>query len=133
MIRLSVQYFIVVFSAGFILGSLRILFLVALLGERNAELAELPVMMLVCAVAARYLTRKHMVVLSLGRVSMAAVLALILLLSVEFTAVLAIRGLSLAEYIAGRDPVSGLAYLLGLIWYAAAPVVFYRHNIGSAD
>ena len=40
-------YFALVFGAGFVLGVLRISFLVPRFGERLAELAEMPLMLLV--------------------------------------------------------------------------------------
>jgi len=59
--------------------------------------------------------------------------ALLMLLSVELTVVLALRGLSLHDYLATRDPVAGLAYLLGLAWFAAAPVVFHICGSGKVN
>lgn len=47
LLRLSLLYFTLVFGAGFILGPLRVLFLEPRLGTRNAELLEMPIMLVV--------------------------------------------------------------------------------------
>ena len=54
----GVLYFILVFGAGFILGPIRVLWLVPRLGERWAELVELPVMVVVIVLAARFVVRR---------------------------------------------------------------------------
>ena len=55
----------------------------------------------------------------------AGCLALALLLSLELTVVLALRGLTLATYLASRDPVAGAAYLLSLALFAVCPCDIY--------
>jgi hypothetical protein len=49
-------------------------------------------------------------------------LAFVLLLAAEFGLVLQIRGLSIAEYVAGRDPVSGTVYYMMLGVFAVMPL-----------
>ncbi|MBC3767141.1 hypothetical protein [Neptunicella marina] len=125
-IRISILYFLCVFAAGFVLGTVRVLFVVDFIGERNAELMETPVMMIVCWVVARHLVAKNKNVLNPSGAWLVGIVALLLLLSVEFTVVLTLRGLSLNEYFANRDVIAGAAYLVALVWYALAPVVFYK-------
>jgi type IV secretory pathway TrbD component len=50
-------------------------------------------------------------------------IALVLMLIAEFGFVLWIRGLSIKEYFATRDPVSGTAYYLLLIVFAIMPLL----------
>ena len=50
-------------------------------------------------------------------------IALALLLLTEFTIVLGLRGISLAEYFSSRDPFSGSAYALSLILYSLMPYI----------
>ena len=52
---------------------------------------------------------------------LAGVIALILLLALEFTLVLELRGLSITEYLQSRDPLSGAAYFFSLLVYGALP------------
>jgi hypothetical protein len=52
--------------------------------------------------------------------------ALVLTLAAEFGLVLQLRGLSLQEYFASRDPVSGTAYYLMLGVFALMPLLVHR-------
>lgn len=122
---ISALYFCIVFAAGFVLGTFRVLFIVPILGERYAELAEMPLMVAASAITARYLILKHFHALSFIKACTVGALALFLLLAVEFTVVLAIRNIAIGEHFASRDPVSGLAYLMSLLFYCAAPALFY--------
>ncbi len=125
LIRPSLLYFLVVFSAGFLLGSFRVLMLVDRLGERNAELVEMPLMAMVCALSAHYIIKRYATYLNVGGAAMVGMLALVLLLGVELAVVLEIRGFTLAEYLESRDAIAGSAYLVGLAWFAIAPMVFW--------
>ena len=119
-------YFALVFAAGFLLGALRVLALVPRVGVRTAELLEAPVMLMVTILAARWVVRR----LSLpertaARLGMGLV-ALGLLLSAELTVVLALRGLTLREYLASRDPVAGIVYMVMLGIFAVMPLFVAR-------
>ena len=118
-------YFAVVFGAGFLLGTVRVLIVVPRLGARVAELIELPVMLLVTIVSAKWIVRLLAVNSNSSRLAMGA-LALALLLVAEFALVLWLRGLTIEEYLAGRDPVSGTAYYLMLVLFAVMPLLVAR-------
>lgn len=53
-LKAAVLYFALTFGAGFVLGSTRVLWLVSRVGERAAELMELPIMLAVTVLAARW-------------------------------------------------------------------------------
>jgi hypothetical protein len=53
-------------------------------------------------------------------------LALALLLCAEAGMVLCVRGLSLVQYLADRDPVSGSVYLAMLLVFAVMPLWLVR-------
>ena len=57
-IKGGLEYFALVFGTGFVLGVLRVSFLVPRLGERLAELAEMPLMLAVILFAALHVTRE---------------------------------------------------------------------------
>ena len=57
-VKAGVAYFGLVFGAGFVLGAIRVPFLVPRLGERYAELAEMPLMFVVILFAARYVAKR---------------------------------------------------------------------------
>lgn len=119
-------YFILVFAAGFVLGPIRILLVVPRVGERWAELMEMPLMLGVIFLAAHYIVRRFHLPAT-GYTSLAAgLLALLFLLLAELTVVPRVRGVDIADYFAGRDPISGAAYLLMLGVFALMPALVHR-------
>lgn len=119
-------YFVLVFGAGFVLGPIRILWLVPRVGERTAELMETPIMLVVIVLAARWIARRVAVPPTPSRLLGVGFAALGLLLVVEFTVVLWLRGLTIGEYFAGRDPVAGTAYIMMLGVFAVMPLLVAR-------
>ena len=125
-LRASLVYFALTFGAGFVLGPLRILFLVPRVGARTAELIEMPVMIGITWLAARWVTRTFSVPPERGpRLSMGVMTGTLLLLT-EFTLVLPLRGLTLEEYFATRDPVSGGAYYAAVLLLMLMPLLVNR-------
>jgi len=119
-------YFALVFAAGFVLGALRVIWVVPRLGERTAELLETPIMLVVVVTAARWLVRRFAVPpFPVPRLAMGGI-ALALMLTAEFGLVLRLRGLSIADYLAGRDPISGTVYYAMLVVFAAMPLLLAR-------
>jgi len=119
--RAGALYFAIVFGAGFILGPLRVFFLVPEVGTRIAELIEMPVMLIIIFFAARWVTHRFdLPVKSASRI-MAGITALALMLLAEFSVVLKIRGLTISDYLSERDPVSGTVYYVMLGVFAAMP------------
>ncbi|WP_322520801.1 hypothetical protein SR882_08395 [Guyparkeria halophila] len=114
-------YFLWVFAAGFFLGVLRELWLTPWLGTRVAELVEMPLMLVVVVLAARWTVRRFALPTRMPPRVVVGFLAVGWLLLAEITLVLGLRGLTLAEYLAGRDPVAGMAYALSLLLMAAMP------------
>jgi hypothetical protein len=114
-VRAGLLYFALTFGAGFVLGPLRILFLVPRVGERTAELLELPVMIGITWLAARWVTGRLAVPpRTAPRLAVGAIAGALLLVA-EFTLVLRLRGLTLEEYFATRDPVAGAAYYAAVL------------------
>ena len=54
------------------------------------------------------------------------IIALALLLVAELTFVRWLQGLTISEYLATRDPVSGIAYVLALSLFAIMPFLVSR-------
>jgi len=84
----GITYFALVFAAGFALGVVRVGWLVARIGERNAELLEMPLMLVVVFLAARWVVRRFRLPQAAGPRLGAGILALALLLACELTVVL---------------------------------------------
>jgi hypothetical protein len=119
-------YFALVFAAGFVMGSIRLLWLVPRFGARTAELMEAPIMLAAIVAAARWIAgRPGAPSTRSSRLGMGC-LALGLLLTAEFTWVLWLRALSIAAYLAGRDPVSGTVYYAMLGVFAVMPLLMGR-------
>ena len=121
-LKAGVLYFGFVFGAGFVLGTVRTLWVVRSVGTRIAELMETPVMLVVTILAARWIVR-HFAIPSVpsARLGMGGI-ALGLLLVAEFGLVLWVRGISIREYLATRDPVSGTVYYAMLGVFAIMPL-----------
>jgi len=125
-VKAGVFYFALVFGAGFVLGTIRTLWVVPRVGTRTAGLMEAPIMLAVTIVAARWtVLRLSVPMMWSARVEMGC-MALVLMLIAEFGFVLWIRGLSIRDYLATRDPVSGAAYYLLLVVFAIMPLLTRR-------
>ena len=116
-------YFAVVFGAGFVLGPIRILVLVPRVGERIAELIETPIMLVVIVLAARWVARRLVTTGTPAQLVAVGCVALGLLLACEFTVVLWLRGLTVPEYMASRDPIAGVVYAVMLVVFAIMPLL----------
>jgi hypothetical protein len=55
----AASYFTLVFGTGFVLGTIRVLWVVPQLGLRNAELLEQPIMLVALFLSARWIVRTH--------------------------------------------------------------------------
>ena len=124
-LRASVLYFMLVFGGGFVLGTGRVLLVVPLLGERTAELLEMPLMLAVIVAAARWVVRHKLddqlsSVLSVGFIAMGFVLLADLAVGIW------LRGMSASEVFLDRDPISGAAYYGALLFFAVMPAFIVR-------
>lgn len=125
-LKTGVVYFALVFGMGFLLGTLRVFLVAPRLGARTAELIEAPFMLAVTFLAARWTVRRLAVPAGWApRLAMGGV-ALGLLLAAEFTLVLGLRGISIREYFAALDPVSGTVYYMLLGVLAFMPLLVTR-------
>ena len=120
-LKASLLYVALVFGVGFVLGTIRTLRVAPRVGMRIAELMETPIMLVVIIVAARWIVHRLAVPsVPSSRLSMGFV-ALGLMLVAEFGLVLWLRGLSIREYLATPDPVSGtVVYYVMLAVFAVS-------------
>lgn len=132
-LKVSALYFAGVFAVGFLLGAIRTLWVEPKLGTRVAELIEAPIMLLVVTFAARTIVRRHVELSQRRHWLTVGLVALTLLLVVEFTAVLRLRDLSLSEYFATRDPVSGTVYYVLLGLFAVMPLLMFSQRGRAAS
>lgn len=128
-------YFGVAFGAGFVLGVIRQIWVVPGIGAPAAELAEMPIMLVVIVVAARWVVARFGIGRSVAPRLAVGLLALALLVVAELTFVLGLRGLTFSEYLSTRDPVAGTAYLVMLGIYALMPALLSlneRYRAGTS-
>lgn len=130
-IKAGITYFALVFGAGFAMGMIRVPFLVPRLGERAAELVEMPFMFVAIVVSARFITRRFSLPANVLARLGAGFLALGLLVAAEVLLAVALQSRTLGEYVAGRDPVSGIVYLAMLALFAVMPLVLARVTSAS--
>ena len=124
--KAGLAYFGLVFAAGFLMGAIRVPFLVPQVGVRVAELIEMPIMFFVILYAARFVVRRfHLPPSVAGRLP-AGLIALALLVAAELLLMSATQGMPLAQYVASRDSVSGGVYLAMLGVFAAMPSLLAR-------
>ncbi len=123
----ALAYFGIVFGAGFLLGTFRVLVLLPVLGERTAELLELPLMVTVVILAARWLVRRSPWRLPPRSALLSGWLAFAMMLTADVGVGLWGRGLSLSDLFLARDPVSGTAYYAALLVFALMPWWWTRH------
>ena len=125
-LKAGLLYFVFVFGAGFVLGTIRTLWIAPRFGARTAELMEAPIMFVITVLAARWVVRHLLLPFTLATRLGVGSVALAFLLAVEFTVVLWLRGLTIGEYIRQRDPVAGTVYILMLGVFAAMPAFVAR-------
>jgi hypothetical protein len=114
-------YFALVLGTGFVLGVFRVSFLVSSIGERWAELAEMPIMAAVIFFSAGYVLRRFREVNFPGQSLVVGFLALALTVCAELGLAAVLQTQTLVEYLVSRDKVSGSVYLVMLIVFALMP------------
>jgi hypothetical protein len=125
-LKASLLYFALVMGAGFVLGVIRVPFLVPRLGERYAELLEMPFMFAVIVLAARHVVARFELGPARSLRLQVGFMALAMAVLAELSMVAAFQGVPVAQYIAGRDPVSGTVYLALLLVFALMPYLLSR-------
>ena len=122
-LKAGVLYFALVFGAGFVLGTIRVLWVIPRLGVRSAELMEAPLMLGVTVAVARWVARRLRLPSSATARLGVGFTGLGFLLIAELGVALRLRGLTIREYVASRDPVSGTVYLVLLLLFALMPLL----------
>ena len=117
----GVAYFGIVMGVGFALGVIRVPLVVPRIGERWAELLEMPLMAVTIFYSASYILRHFPDAATRRNSLIAGFVALSFAIVSEVSLVVLIQNEPLAQYIASRDKVSGIAYLLLLILFALMP------------
>jgi len=98
-LKLGVVYFLLVLGAGFILGTVRVLLMVPSVGDRAAELLEMPLMVLATVLAAWWITQRFPEPSDNARRLVIGGIPLSLMLTAELTVDIGLRGMTTADVI----------------------------------
>lgn len=104
-------YFLVAVGAEFVLEVIRLQVVALHVGERLAEMLEIPNVLLATIIGARWIVDRFTLPPLPGIRLGVGLVALMLLLIAEGTVILPLHGLTVSEYLAGRDSVVGVAPL----------------------
>ncbi len=117
------SYFGIVFAVGFLLGVLRVLFLIPRLGETAAVLLELPLLLTLSWMVCEWLTAHFDIPTAFSlRLAMGA-LAFAVLMLAELGGSTIGFGRSLSEHLEQYRRIPGLLGLAGQIAFAIFPVI----------
>jgi hypothetical protein len=121
-IKAGLLYFVIVFAAGFVLGTLRVIVLLPLIGEIAAVALELPIILTISwLVCRRLISRFSVPATASHRLAMGA-LAFCLLMLAEVGLSVLVFDRSGAEYLAHLQMAPGLLGLAGQIAFALLPL-----------
>ncbi|HMQ92949.1 MAG TPA: hypothetical protein PKA33_08380 [Amaricoccus sp.] len=121
--RAGITYFGLVFAAGFVLGTLRVLLLAPLIGATGAVAAELPVMLAISWIACRRLVAAFAVPDGIAaRAVMGGTGFALLMLAESLLGALAF-GRPLAAHVAELGTARGVLGLCGQIAFGLMPLV----------
>jgi hypothetical protein len=122
----GLAYFGLVFVAGFALGTLRALVLTPALGHVGAVVLELPVIIAISAIAARWLVRRLAVPPAIGPRAAMGALAFALLMAAELGLSVLLFGRTPAEHWATYERLGSQLGLIGQVVYGLLPVYVAR-------
>ena len=121
-------YFVLVFAVGWVLGPIRELWVIPRFGRTAGVLSEAPLMLAAIMATARWVVRRFFVDYSLGARGSVGLVALGFLLIAETMGIWWTRGMSVSDYLATFDTLSGGVFLLLLLLYAAMPMLVERRG-----
>ena len=125
-IKAGVLYFAIVFAAGFLLGTLRVLILLPLTGELAAVTLELPVVLAISWLACRQLISRFSVPAMAPQRLVMGALAFGLLMLAEYSLSILVFNQPMAEYLTNLQATPGLLGLAGQIAFAFIPLLLLR-------
>ncbi len=128
----GLAYWAMVFALGFVLGTIRVLWLAPLTGLLPATLMELPVMLGASWLASGWLVRRFAIA-SAGEALAAGGLAFALLMAAECALGVAMMGMTPAQWLAELHQPHALLGLAGQVAFALMPWWRTRRRASGAD
>lgn len=129
----AILYFAIVFAAGFMLGTLRVMALEPCVGRASAVLIELPFMLVISFFACRFAVTRCEVPAKIFPRSVMGALAFLLLIAAELALAMTLSGASFETALTQlAEPVNwpGLA---GQVLFGAMPVLILARRTGLSD
>ncbi len=130
MIGAGIAYFAIVFAIGFVLGTIRTLWLAPAVGPTSAVLVELPLILTVSAVAARWIVQRWQLATS-GAAFGAGAVAFALLMAAEAGLAVFAFGIGLSAWAASLATVPGVIGLAGQLGFALMPLLWWGPERGT--
>jgi len=126
-LKAGALYFLIAVGAEFVLEVVRLQVVALHVGERFAEMLEIPNVLLATLIGARWVVDRFTLPPLPGIRLSVGFVALILVVIAEGVIILPLHGLSVTEYLAGEDSVVGVAPLGALGVLTVMPfLVGYR-------
>jgi len=123
-------YFAAVFAVGFLLGSVRTVWLAPRIGVLLAVLVELPFMLAASWLCARRVLSRRPLPRRGAALAM-GLMAFVLLMAVELALAVAGFGQTPGQWLAALGTAAGLAGLAGQAVFALLPAVLWRGQAGN--
>jgi len=122
-LRAALEYFAIVFAAGFLLGTFRTLLVIPRTGELVATLIEVPIMLVIAWFACRWIMRQFPQIDTVQSALVVGGAALLLLLMAEALLSVALSGFSLSQHLALYRELPVQIGLLGQICFSLFPLI----------
>jgi hypothetical protein len=119
-LRAAIAYWAVVFALGFVLGTIRVLWLAPQVGMLPATLIELPVMLGASWLASGWLLRRFEIAGG-GEALAVGLLAFVLLMAAEYALGVGMMGLTVGQWLADFGQPHAAVGLTGQIVFALMP------------
>jgi hypothetical protein len=118
--RAAIVYWAMVFALGFVLGTIRVTWLIPLVGLLAATIMELPIILAASWFAAGWLVRRFRIT-SVGEALIVGALALAILMAAECALAGVLLGQTPAQWLAGLRQPHALLGLAGQVVFALMP------------
>lgn len=124
----AIAYWAVVFALGFVLGTIRVMWIIPLVGLLPATALELPVILLASWLVANWVLHTFSIVLPSEALAMGA-LAFALLMASECVLAVVLMGQSPVDWIAGLLQPHALLGLAGQLVFALMPWLIAQRGL----
>lgn len=119
--KVGFLYFFITFVIAFVLGIMRVMFVIPVVGELTAVLIEIPLMIFVSWKVSAWVSTKYFLDRAVKDYLLVGAIAFLFLMVAEYFLAVFAFGRTSGEYILSLQTEAGLIGLLGQIGFAAVP------------